>query len=275
MRQVCRQPVTRLDSPPGLLARISREIIRFPLLKALVAQFAALLLTFFLVFLIAAVGGRMFSLIPIALIQGAIAATFSRYWLKMMPWWLPIQFLFMPALVAGLSFDIAPSWFLLVFLLLLAVYWSVFRTQVPLYLSSRAAWRALAELLPAKSDVRLIDLGSGLGGLLGFLGHIRPQGHYVGIEAAPLPFLLGWLRVRAKNCDMRYGSFWRHDLAGYDVVYAYLSPVPMADLWRKASAEMRPGTLLISNTFAVPGVIPAETVQVDDFHASTLYIYRI
>lgn len=274
MRQVCRQPVTRIDSPPSLLARISREI-RFPLLKALVAQFVALLLTFLLIFLIAAVSGWMFSLFPIALLQGGIATALSRYWLRMMPWWLPIQFLFMPALVVGLSFDIAPFWFLLVFLLLLAVYWSVFRTQVPLYLSSRAAWRALVDLLPAKSDVRMIDLGSGLGGLLGFLGHIRPQGHYVGIEAAPLPFLLGWLRVRGKNCDMRYGSFWRHDLAGYDVVYAYLSPVPMVDLWRKASAEMRPGTLLVSNTFAVPGVIPAETVQVDDFHASTLYIYRI
>lgn len=260
--------------PSGLLARISRET-RFPLLKALAAQFASLSLTFLLVFLVAAVTGWSFPLMLTALIQGGIAAAFSRYWLGMMAWWLPIQFLFMPALVAGLSLDITPSWFLSAFLLLLAVYWSVFRTQVPLYLSSRAVWRALADLLPAKPDVRLIDLGSGLGGLLGFLGHIRPQGHFVGIEAAPLPFALGWLRGCGKNCDMRYGSFWRHDLGGYDVVYAYLSPVPMADLWRKASAEMRSGSLLVSNTFAVPGVIPTETVQVDDFHASTLYIYRL
>ena len=243
--------------------------------KALAAQFAALLLTFLLVFLIAAATGWRLPLIFIALIQGGIAAAFSHYGLRMMPWWLPIQFLFMPALVAGLSLDIAPLWFLLVFLLLLAVYWGVFRTQVPLYLSSRAAWRALADQLPAKPELRLIDLGSGLGGLLDFLGHVRPQGHYVGIEAAPLPFVLGWLRVRSKNCDMRDGSFWRHDLGGYAVVYAYLSPVPMAELWRKASAEMRPGSLLVSNTFAVPGIIPTETVQVDDFHASTLYIYRL
>lgn len=250
------------------------DAARFPVLRALAAQLAALLLAYLLVFLIAAVFGRQFPLLLIAALQGGIAALLSRY-LGMMAWWLPIQLLFAPALVMVLSFEIVPSWFLLGFLLLLAVYWNVFRTQVPLYLSSRAAWRALADVLPAKPDVRLIDLGSGLGGLLGFLSDVRPHGHYVGIEAAPLPFVLGWLRLRGKNCDMCYGSFWRCDLSSYDVVHAYLSPAPMAELWRKVSAEMQPDSLFVSNTFAVPGVIPTKTVQIDDFHASTLYIYRI
>ncbi|MFA7243469.1 MAG: class I SAM-dependent methyltransferase [Sulfuricellaceae bacterium] len=250
------------------------DYVRFPALRALAAQLAALPLAYLLVFLFAAVFGWKFPLLLIAVLQGGIAALLSRY-LGMMVWWLPIQFLFVPALVAALSFEIAPSWFLLGFLLLLAVYWSVFRTQVPLYLSSRAAWRALAGVLPPKPDVRLIDLGSGLGGLLGFLNDARPHGHFVGIEAAPLPFALGWLRLRGKNCDMRYGSFWRCDLSRYDVVYAYLSPAPMAELWRKVSAEMQPGSLFVSNTFAVPGVMPTETVQIDDFHASTLYIYQL
>lgn len=269
-----RDSASRIATSPGQFARIFSGRAP-PVFKALMAQFAGLLLTFPLVFLIVAATGWHLPLLLIALIQGGIAAAFSHYWLRMMLWWLPIQFLFMPALIAALSLEIAPTWFFWAFMLLLAVYWSVFRTQVPLYLSSRTAWRALAEVLPAKADIRLVDLGSGLGGLLDFLGHLRPQGHFVGIEAAPLPFVLGWLRVRGKNCDMRYGSFWHHKLAGYDVVYAYLSPVPMADLWRKVSAEMRPGSLFVSNTFTVPGVIPTEAIQVDDFHGSTLYIYRI
>lgn len=250
-------------------------VLRFPALKALLAQSVALLSAGFLVFLTASGTGWRFPLMAVALFQGGIAAALSHYWLGMMPWWLPIQMLFVPALVVTLSFEIAPFWFLLGFLLLLVLYWAVFKTQVPLYLSSQAVWRALAGILPAKPDVRLIDLGSGLGGLIGFLGDVRPEGHYVGIEAAPLPFLLGWLRVRGKNCNMRYGNFWRHELTGYDMVYAYLSPVPMAKLWRKVCAEMRPGSVFVSNTFAVPGVIPTETVQIDDFHASPLYIYRI
>lgn len=245
-----------------------------PLLTALLAQLSALVLTFLLVFLLAAYGNQDVPAIAMALAQGVIAMGIS-WLLGMKAWWLPIQLLFVPGLVAGLSLDIAPGWYLLAFLTLLAVYWSVFRSQVPLYLSSRAAWRAVAGLLPDKPGLQVIDLGSGLGGLLGFLGRTRPQGHYVGMEAAPLPFVLGWLRGAAGPCDMRFGSFWKHDLSGYDVAYAYLSPVPMGELWDKVKAEMLPGSLFISNTFAVPGVKPSRTVRVDDFHASILYIYRL
>jgi SAM-dependent methyltransferase len=245
-----------------------------PFLKAIVAQSVSLALAFLFVRLAAAFGDWHFSLIFTAFMQGAMAAAIS-HWLGMMSWWLPIQFLFVPGLLAGLTLDIEPYWYLLVFLTLLGVYWSVFRSQVPLYLSSRAAWQAVAALLPDKEDLRVIDLGSGLGGLLGFLSRARPQGQYVGIETAPLPFALGWFRCAAKGCDMRFGSFWNHDLGGYDVVYAYLSPVPMEDLWQKLKAEMRPGRLFISNAFAVPDVAPDETVKVDDYHASTLYIYRL
>ncbi|PWB56908.1 MAG: hypothetical protein C3F18_04775, partial [Nitrosomonadales bacterium] len=86
-----------------------------------------------------------------------------------------------------------------------------------------------------------------------------------------------WLRMRLcpERCEIRWGSLWHADLQPFDVVYAYLSPVPMADLWRKIQREMRPGTLFISNTFQVPGVEPDEVVQLDDLHQSRLYLYRL
>ena len=245
-----------------------------PFIKAVVAQSASLLATLLFVTAAGLFGNWHFPLMVIAFIQGGMAALFTQV-LGMKSWWLPIQFLFVPGLLAGLALDVAPYWYLLAFLLLLVVYWGVFRSQVPLYLSSRAAWRAVAELMPNKPGVRVIDLGSGLGGLLGFLIRIRPQGQFVGVETAPLPFILGWFRCALKGCDMRFGSFWTHDLGSYDVVYAYLSPVPMADLWRKVKAEMKPGSLFVSNTFAVPDVVAVQTVAVDDFHDSTLFIYRL
>jgi len=259
-----------------LLNRAPRNfLVRLPpFIKAVVAQSTGFLATLLFVMAADTFGNWHFPLMVIAFVQGGMAALFTLV-LGMKSWWLPIQFLFVPGLLAGLALDVAPYWYLLVFLLLLVVYWNVFRSQVPLYLSSRAAWRAVAELLPSKPDLRVIDLGSGLGGLLGFLVRMRPQGQFVGVEAAPLPFILGWLRYALKGCDMRFGSFWTHDLGSYDVVYAYLSPVPMADLWRKVKAEMKPGSLFVSNTFAVPDVVAAQTVEVDDFHASTLFIYRL
>jgi hypothetical protein len=101
---------------------------------------------------------------------------------------------------------------------------------------------------------------------------------YHGIESAPLPWLVSRVRIAAgrhANCHAHWGSFWDADLSPYDVVFAYLSPVPMAALWEKARAEMRPGALFISNTFVVEARQADRTVTVDDLHRSTLYVWTI
>jgi hypothetical protein len=72
-----------------------------------------------------------------------------------------------------------------------------------------------------------------------------------------------------------WGNLWDCDLSQYNVVFAYLSPVPMDALWNKARQEMRPGSLFISNTFAVHDNPPQESITVDDLHHSTLYIWRM
>jgi hypothetical protein len=236
-----------------------------------------------------------------ALLCGLLAAVLSHF-AGLARWWLAIQFLFVPALVSMLALNIPPGFFLAAFLILLAVYWSTFRTQVPLYLSSDKVWHALEHLLPSTvgrgaggeganheqgtnnpersltSLFTFIDLGSGLGGVLTHLASVRPDGHYSGVESAPLPFLWSWLRVKLggyHNCELRWGSLWDCDLSGYDVVFAYLSPVPMERLWHKARAEMRPGTLFISSTFAVPEQAPHQVVEVDDLHRSALLVWRM
>ena len=67
-----------------------------------------------------------------------------------------------------------------------------------------------------------------------------------------------------KNCHLRWGDFWKTDLSEFDVVYAFLSPVPMPALWEKARLEMRKGSLLVSNSFIVPNVKPKRVVEVGD-----------
>ena len=218
----------------------------------------------------------------LALLCGTIAAAFSRM-AGLARWWLPIQLLFAPALVLMLALKLPPNFFLAAFLILLVVYWSTFRTQVPLYLSSREAWQALETLLPEpqpqpEKNFTFMDIGSGIGGVLTHLARARPDGRYFGVEAAPLPYLLSWLRIRlsgSTNCEVKWGSLWSCDLTPYDVVFAYLSPVPMEDLWQKVRSEMRPGTLFISNTFAVPDHPPQDIITLDDLHHSTLYIWRL
>lgn len=247
-----------------------------PSLVALFSQVAATLITLMLVAPVLASLKLEIPLIANAIIQGGIAA-FLGSRLGLASWWLPINLLFSPALAATLSFDIAPSWFLAAFVLLFLVYWSVFRSQVPLYLSSRKAWVAVGELLPGKPGVKFLDLGAGLGGMLSYLNARHPHGNFSGMEIAPLPFVLGWIRKIASggNYSLRWGDFWAFSLAEQDAVYAYLSPVPMARLWCKVCEEMPSGSRFISNTFPVPGVEPERVVELDDFHHSRLYVYRV
>ncbi|MDD5383576.1 MAG: class I SAM-dependent methyltransferase [Gallionella sp.] len=250
-----------------------------PSVIALLLQFAAFALTL----LSARLSGLQPHPLVFALLCGLLAMTFSRL-VGLAGWWLPIQLLFAPALVLALALDIPPNFFLAAFLILLVVYWSTFRTQVPLYLSSHKVWRALEGFLPQPgTNFRFIDLGSGLGGVLTHLADARPDGQYAGVESAPLPFLWSCLRIKLggyRNCNVQWGSIWDDslgicDLAQYDVVFAYLSPVPMERLWRKARAEMRPGTLFISSTFTVPDQAPQQKIQVNDLHRSTLLIWRM
>jgi SAM-dependent methyltransferase len=170
---------------------------------------------------------------------------------------------------------IPPGWYLAVFALLVLVYWSSFRSRVPLYLSNRPTAAALLELIPRRAGVRFLDLGSGTGGLLRTLARQRPDCRFCGIENAPLPWLLSRLAGPPPNLRLHRGDFWRENLGDYDVVYAFLSPVPMPRLWEKARAEMRPGTLLVSNSFAVPDAAAGEIREVGDRRGTRLHCYRL
>lgn len=255
-----------------------KPFFRFPPpVIALLLQLLALLATFTLAIVISQKNITL-PLISLAFLSGFIAALLSHF-LGLAKWWLPIQFFFLPSLLGTLSFELSPHWFLLAFLILLAVYWSTFRTQVPLYLSSEKVWQALTDLLPAPQHSRsltFIDLGCGLGGVLNHLASIRPDGQYFGVESAPFPFLWSWLRLHQKNnCKVHWGSLWDSDLSKFDVVFAYLSPVPMMSLWLKAKNEMRPGSLFISSTFDVPDQLPHQILPIDDLHHSKLLVWKM
>jgi hypothetical protein len=265
------------------LKRAKSGSLMLYIFKKLPPSIAALSLqctAFLLIRLTVGVTGLHASPLWLAWLCGLLAAIFS-YFSGLAKWWLLIQLLFAPTLVLMLAFEFPPNLYLVAFLALLFIYWSTFSTQVPLYLSSNQVCHAMERLLPAEkadSGFAFLDLGSGLGGVLMHLAKVRPDGSYFGVEAAPLPFLWSWLRIRLsgyRNSRVHWGNLWDCNLSQYDVVFAYLSPVPMEKLWLKARAEMRPGTLFISSTFSVPDQSPHETVLVDDLHRSSLLIWHM
>jgi SAM-dependent methyltransferase len=194
---------------------------------------------------------------------------------RLASWWLAIQLLFPIVLVLALSLQLPPSLFLGAFLVFLLLYWSTFRTQVPFYPSRLSTWQKVENLLPGDGSVHFIDIGSGLGGLPLYLAKRHPAGKFIGIEIAPLPWLLSSLRAYVTHNPATFGrgDYRLLNFADYDVVFAYLSPVAMPSLWEKANEEMRPGSLLLSYEFSIPGA-PASIVIPSDDAGADLYVWR-
>ncbi|MEO1765678.1 class I SAM-dependent methyltransferase [Thiobacter aerophilum] len=233
-------------------------------LRAALAQLGAGLAVATLAFFFALPAAAWF------LLHSLGATTFAAA-LRLPWWWLPIQFGFVPALLLVASLEIAPAWFLAAFLLLSLIYWSTWRSRVPLYLSGQPVWQAIEAHLPVSG--RVLDLGAGLGGPLLYLARRRPDLQFEGIEAAPLPWLASCMRAWGlANLRLRWGSFWRLPLESYDLVFAYLSPAAMPQLWQKVRAEMRPGSLFISVEFPVPGVAADQIIETGG--RQRLYLWR-
>jgi hypothetical protein len=254
------------------------RLLRTPSLRALLCQVAAFPLTLAGVWLLARAGERPSYLVA-AVLQGGFAALLT-WRARLASWWIAIGFLFPLAIFGASGVDLPPSLFLGVFLFMLVLYWSTFRTQVPYYPSGKTAWAVVAEQLPAPAQaqrrpIRVIDIGSGLGGLVLDLARRRPDAIVTGIELAPLPWLASWLRARATRSRARFtlGDYEKLDFGSFDVVFAYLSPAAMTALWQKARREMRPGSMLMSYEFAIQGQPPSLSVCLHDT-GRTLYIWH-
>ena len=191
------------------------------------------------------------------------------------PWWLAINAVFVPALSAALTLEISPVWALAAFAALVLVYGGIWKSRVPLFFTSARSQGALRELLP-DGPIRFLDVGCGDARVLARLAAVRPESRFEGVEQALVPWLAARLRCRLSRsgCAVRRADLWTTDLGAYDVVYAYLSPAVMPELWQKAQREMRAGSRLVS-AFEVPGIAPAEQVDVGDAMGTRLNVWHM
>lgn len=255
-----------------------------PLPRVLAAQLAA-----FLFILATAVGldllwpGLRPPLWGFCMAQSLSAAAFSHaFGLKR--WWLVAQ-MALPVLAWGSLFVNLPSWlYLVAFLLLFLVFRNVSTERVPLYLTNRTTWVALSHLLREEAELRgaahgqrrrFVDLGCGVGGTLAYLSRAHPDWDFVGVENAPGPYVLSRIRLwRSANVNIAYKSLWDVDLGEFDVVYAFLSPAPMPRLLSLAARDLKPGAILISNSFWAPDMPFEGQVQVNDGRQTSLFFIR-
>ena len=247
-----------------------------PILGALMAQVVAMPLVAAVTALLSGMVDQT-PLIAFALfLQGAIAAVICRLF-GLASWWLLIAFLFPLAMAGTMFVGNLPAWpFGIAFLVLAFVFSNTTRGRVPLYLTNAATEQTLADLVRERGARHFLDLGSGLGGVVRKVAERVEGVEALGVETAPGPFLVSWLKSRLSgHGEIRRQNLFLTDLSKADVVYAFLSPAPMPALYERARAMMKPGSLFVSNSFAVPDITPSEIWELDDRRKTRLYLYEM
>jgi hypothetical protein len=247
--------------------------VQSPVIRALAAQTLALFVVASVVFLNQSTLHAPLSIIWLWLLQ-AVIATLCCILLRQESWWRYIHFFF--PILAYASYQLAlPSYiYLIAFIFLLVLHTASFKDRVPYFPSRKLVWDRVHVFLQSRGATNLIDLGSGLGGLVLYIKHKNPALTVKGIELAPLPWLISILRRRLTKSKAKFvlGDFQSINFAQYDAIFAYLSSAPMEQLYAKAQKEMRKNTLFLSHEFPVPDVNPSYLLDTPPGE-STTYVY--
>lgn len=165
-----------------------------------------------------------------------------------------------------------PQWvWLLPLGLLLAVYPLHAWRDAPVFPTPADALNLLPDHAWLEPGAEVLDAGCGMGDGLLALRQAYPLAQLHGIEwSRPLRWLC------ARRCpwaQVRQGDIWQEPWAHYALVYLFQRPESMARAWAKASAEMPPGTWLVSLEFAVPDVEPYTHYTLDG--ERPVWVYQI
>lgn len=190
--------------------------------------------------------------------------------------WVVVNLMLPPALLWSVSSEVSATYVLVPLFVALLLHAPAFWTRVPYYPTPKAVYSAVRDILPRAENLRFVDIGCGFGGLVSYLSAERSAATFEGVEIGLLPFFGSKLRLLGKrNASVRFESLWKTDLSKYDVVYCFLSPAPMSRLWAKAKAEMRKGSILVSNSFEAPGAKPTRVVSVSGERGAQLFVYEM
>ena len=157
------------------------------------------------------------------------------------------------------------------------VLWGTVRTGVPPMPTSAAVRACMFHLAEGENPAVIYELGAGWGGLAAALARRFPDARVVAVEVSPLPWAVCRLRAAwfgPNNVEVRFADVMKTDLFDADLAVCFLCPPAMARLAPRLADGLRPGALVLSNAFALPGWTPLREARVSDLHRSPVYLYR-
>jgi hypothetical protein len=214
---------------------------------------------------------QQFLLLAISI--GIIAGLMS-YLCHLPTWWQRINSLFAVTIFLFYRLELPPWSYLLAFVILLAIYWNTLMTRVPYYPSNLEVWQVVEKWIPQTQSPRILEIGSGLGGFSRYISKRYPQAYCVGLETAPLPWLLSYLfsKIERAPCIFKRKNYIQEDFSQYDLIYAFLSPAAMQELYEKAKVELNDHAKIMSYMFSWPAQ-ELSIQKVDLLQGEQLFIY--
>lgn len=151
-------------------------------------------------------------------------------------------------------------------------------TGAPPTPTGRRVRAAVLDSLPETLSGTVFELGAGWGGLATVLARRYPDTAVTAVELSPLP----WLVLKSRralfgpdNLMVRRADFHRVSLSGASLVVCYLGPEGTERLRPKLEAELSPGTLVLTHTFAIRDWFPVIETHAEDLYKTPVYVYRI
>ena len=178
----------------------------------------------------------------------------------------------MAALIIIFSFLTFIMLILAVFLLCLAIY--RLKLGVPFLVSKNKLMETIITEEPPANGKNFYDLGSGDGWLLFYLAKKYPKVQFTGYELNPVLYIFARLFQHRPNLKFFRKNFFQVNLKDADYLYLYLYPGIMEKLFSKLKNELKPGTVVFSNSFTFGDQINPERAFSSDRPLETLYIYK-
>jgi hypothetical protein len=141
------------------------------------------------------------------------------------------------------------------FVIYLAYFCIAFLSGAPFVPSTNPVASSMVKLAHIKKGQVIYDLGSGDGRILKLAA---TQGaRAIGLEINPWLVLYTTIRYSMHrypgSIRTLWRNFWKQDYADADVVFVYLLPWHMNKLAHKLKQELKPGAIVVTNSFIIPG----------------------
>jgi hypothetical protein len=153
--------------------------------------------------------------------------------------------------------------------------WAYGITPTP---TSAKVKNTVLQVLPLDPKGKIVELGSGWGHLTFSLARLYPDNVIEAYEISPIPYGISYLInawKRQSNLRLFRKDFFKVSLKGSGLIVCYLYPGAMEKLKGKFEQELKPGTFVLSHTFAVPGWAPVKLLYANDLYHTPVYLYLI